>query len=37
MSVKTADVIVIGGSAAGVTAALTARRHYSERSFENAG
>ncbi len=25
---KKADVVVIGGSAAGVTAAVTARRHY---------
>ncbi len=32
MSVKTADVIVIGGSAAGVTAAITVRRHYPGKS-----
>ena len=29
---RKADVIVIGGSAAGITAALTARRHYPEKS-----
>jgi len=29
---KTADVIVIGGSAAGLTAAITSRRHYPEKS-----
>ena len=28
MRMKTADVVVVGGSAAGVTAAVTARRHY---------
>ena len=27
------DVIVVGGSAAGVTAATTARRHYPDRSI----
>ena len=29
---KTADVVVVGGSAAGVTAAITARRHYPAKS-----
>lgn len=29
---KKADVVVIGGSAAGVTAAITARRHYPEKN-----
>ena len=29
---KTADVVVVGGSAAGVTAAVTARRHYPAKS-----
>ena len=29
---KKADVIVIGGSAAGLTAAITSRRHYPEKS-----
>lgn len=30
---KKADVIVIGGSAAGITAAITCRRHYPEKSI----
>lgn len=30
---KNYDVVVIGGSAAGVTAAVTARRHYPEKSI----
>jgi NADH oxidase (H2O2-forming) len=30
---KQADVVVIGGSAAGVPAAITARRHYPEKSI----
>ena len=29
---KQADVVVIGGSAAGIPAAITARRHYPEKS-----
>lgn len=29
---KTADIVVVGGSAAGVTAAITARRHYPSKS-----
>ena len=29
---KTADIVVVGGSAAGVTAAITARRHYPRKS-----
>ncbi len=32
MSMKTVDVVVVGGSAAGVTAAITARRHYPGKS-----
>jgi len=28
---KQADIVVIGGSAAGITAAITARRHYREK------
>jgi NADH oxidase (H2O2-forming) len=31
--VKQADVVVIGGSAAGIPAAVTARRHYPEKSI----
>ena len=30
---KKADVIVIGGSAAGITVAITCRRHYPEKSI----
>ncbi len=30
---KTADVVVLGGSAAGFTAAVTARRHYPEKKI----
>ncbi|MCD6377269.1 MAG: FAD-dependent oxidoreductase [Planctomycetes bacterium] len=30
---KQADVVVLGGSAAGVTAAVTARRHYPDKSI----
>jgi len=30
---KQADVVVIGGSAAGIAAAITARRHYPEKSI----
>jgi len=29
---KKADVVVIGGSAAGIPAAITCRRHYPEKS-----
>ena len=29
---KNRDVIVIGGSAAGITAAITCRRHYPDKS-----
>ena len=29
---NTADIVVVGGSAAGVTAAVTARRHYPGKS-----
>jgi len=32
MTMKTADIVVVGGSAAGVTAAITARRHYPSKS-----
>ncbi len=30
---RTADIVVIGGSAAGLTAAITARRHYPEKKI----
>ena len=30
---KRADIVVIGGSAAGLAAAFTARRHYPEKSI----
>ncbi len=29
---KRADILVVGGSAAGLTAAITARRHYPEKN-----
>jgi NADH oxidase (H2O2-forming) len=32
-NMKQADVVVIGGSAAGIPAAITARRHYPEKSI----
>jgi NADPH-dependent 2,4-dienoyl-CoA reductase/sulfur reductase-like enzyme len=32
MTIKSVDVVVVGGSAAGVTAAITARRHYPSKS-----
>jgi NADH oxidase (H2O2-forming) len=32
MNTKSADIVVVGGSAAGVTAAITARRHYPAKS-----
>ena len=28
-----ADIVILGGSAAGVTAAITARRHYPDKSI----
>ena len=30
--IRNSDIVVIGGSAAGITAAITARRHYPEKS-----
>lgn len=30
---KQVDIVVIGGSAAGIPAAITARRHYPEKSL----
>ena len=30
---RSADIVVLGGSAAGITAAITARRHHSDRSI----
>lgn len=27
----TADIVILGGSAAGITAAITARRHYPDK------
>jgi NADPH-dependent 2,4-dienoyl-CoA reductase/sulfur reductase-like enzyme len=30
---KKSDIVVIGGSAAGLTAAITARRHYPEKKI----
>ena len=32
MTIKKVDIVVVGGSAAGVTAAITARRHYPSKS-----
>ncbi len=30
---KEADVVVVGGSAAGIPAAITARRHYPQKNI----